>query len=213
MVCFTTELNTNFSVYSATIFLSHFLCCLNKACSLHSHQQMSPHLMHWMSESVQVHSCRCCRQQHQSPNRLSRLVSRAATANTRWIRAARRPTRLSTTTSATPPTTTRGGGSRRACPAHRRTATRSPTPWWSRRRDSTHRPCPPCLHSCSRAPHPLSCRARAPCSGQREAGLPHPLCCPLNPPASTAPSIGPPAAWAVPPRPRLPDSPPLFDAQ
>ncbi|XP_069381286.1 protein sidekick-2 isoform X3 [Paralichthys olivaceus] len=142
----------------------------------------------------------------------------AATASMRWIRADRRRTPLSTTTSVTPPTTTRGGGSRRASLVHRRTATLSPSPWWNRSRGSTPRPCPLCLLcplSSPRAPHPRShsARARALCSGQREAGLPPPPCCPPSPPASTAPCTGPPAVWAVPLR-HLPQaSPLLFDTQ
>lgn len=143
------------------------------------------------------------------------LTHRAATANTRWIRAGRRPTLLSTTTSAIPPTTTPGGGSRRASLVHQHTATPSPSPLWNRSHGSTHHPCPLCPLSSLRVPHPHSpsARARAPCSGLREAGLPRPPCCPPNPRASTAPSTGPPAAWAVPLR-HLPRASPLsFDTQ
>lgn len=133
----------------------------------------------------------------------------------RWIRAGRRPTPLSTTISATPPTTTPGGGSRRVSLVHRRMATPSPSLWWNRSHGSTPHPCPLCPLSPHRVPHPHSpsARARALCSGQREAGLPPPPCCPLNPPASTAPSTGPPAAWAVPLRHLPRASPLLFDGQ
>ncbi|XP_047428886.1 protein sidekick-2 isoform X1 [Mugil cephalus] len=138
-----------------------------------------------------------------------------ATANMRWIRAGRRPTPLSTTTSVIPPTTTPGGDSRRASLVHRRTATPSPSLWWNKSHVSTHRPCHLCPLSSLRMPHPHSprVRARALCSGLREAGLPHPPFCPPNPPASTTPSTAPPAAWAVPLR-HLPQaSPLLFDTQ
>lgn len=143
---------------------------------------------------------------------------RVATANMRWIRADRRPTPLSTTTSAIPPTTTLGGGSRRASLVHRHMATPNPSPWWNRSHGSTHHPCPLCPLcplSSPRVPHlhSPSARARALCSGLREAGLPPPPCCPPNPRASTAPSTGPPAAWAVPLR-HLPRASPLsFDTQ
>lgn len=143
------------------------------------------------------------------------LAHRAATANTRWIRAGRRPIPSSTTTSATPPITTLGGGSRRVSLARQRMATPSPSPWWSRSHGRTRHPCPRCPLSSPRAPRPLSysARARAPCSGRREAGLPHPPCFPPNPPANTAPSTGPRAAWAVLHRPLPLASPLLFDTQ
>lgn len=140
---------------------------------------------------------------------------RAATVNMRWTRAGRRPTPLSTTTSATPPTTTPGGGSRRVSPVHRRTATPSPSRWWSRSPDRTRRPCPLCPRCSPRVPrlHSPRCKARAHCSGQREAGLPLPRCCPPNPRAIMAPSTGPQAAWAAPLRRPPRASRLLFDTQ